>query len=222
MMSGPSIEPTQGQARSLVILLHGYGANGDDLIALGRVWQKYLPHTAFVAPNAPFPCAHSPFFGRQWFDLSEWSQEALLAGVRTVAPQLNAFIDASLKEHGLTDKDLILGGFSQGAMVALHAGLTRPHPCAGVLSYAGALLCEPQEVRSKPPIMLVHGQEDQVVLFHEMENAHNALSSWDVEVSSHARPELSHAIDEEAVNLGRGFIISQLEQGLQPSANAAR
>lgn len=218
MLSGPVIEPAQGQARNLVVLLHGYGANGDDLISLGRVWQKYLPYTAFMAPNAPSACAHSPFFGRQWFDLSQWTQEALLAGVRSAAPELNAFIDAELQKRNLGDEDLVIGGFSQGAMMALHTGLTRPKTCAGVLSYAGALLCEPHEVRSKPSVMLVHGRHDQVVLFHEMENAASVLSSWDIDVVAHPRPELAHSIDEEAVNLGRTFIAEKFENAASLAA----
>lgn len=218
MINGPSLRPTQGRVEHLVVLLHGYGTNGEDLLSLGHSWRKYLPQAEFIAPHAPFACENSPFFGRQWFDISHWTPESLLAGAKECAPYLNEFLDATLSDRGLRSEDLALAGFSQGTMMALHCALSRPAPCAGVLGYSGALLIEDAQVKSKPPVLLIHGEEDHVVDFYEMERASNLLHSWKVPVETRARPGMGHGIDEESVSLGGHFLQQALQHKNERSA----
>ena len=139
-LSGPSRPPALGGRPSrLVILLHGLGADGNDLIGLAPYWAPLLPTTEFLSPNAPFPCDMAPY-GYQWFSAQDRSPAAVLAGVRAAAPFLDAFIDDALAERGLDDADLALVGFSQGTMMALYVGLRRSQPVAGILGFSGRLL----------------------------------------------------------------------------------
>ena len=127
LLDGPRLPPAAGGApRQLVVFLHGYGADGNDLIGLGREWAKLLPHAAFVSPHAPEPCAGAPM-GRQWFNLTFREAGELVTGVKHAAPALEAFLDAELKRHNLGPRALALVGFSQGTMMALGVGLKR-HP----------------------------------------------------------------------------------------------
>ncbi len=164
-ISGPSFGPLAGgAARQLVVMLHGWGADGNDLIGLAPHWARTLPQAEFLSPHAPFPCDVG--FGRQWFGLSDRSPERILAGVRAVAPVVEAYIDEALAKRGIADESLALVGFSQGTMIALHVALRRPKPCAGVLGYSGRLLAEDAlaaEIRSRPPVLLVHGTADEVL-----------------------------------------------------------
>ena len=136
-LQGPMAPPASGGApRSMVILLHGYGSNGDDLIGLVPYWRDALPDTVFLSPNAPEPCPGAPG-GRQWWALTNFSPDARAAGVRQAAPVLNGFIDSQLAVYGLTEDRLALVGFSQGTMMALHVGLRRS--IAGIVGYSGML-----------------------------------------------------------------------------------
>jgi phospholipase/carboxylesterase len=160
-ISGPSRPPLAGGAPGqLVVLLHGVGADGNDLIGLASEWARALPHAEFLAPDAPFDCDLAPF-GRQWFSLSDRDPALMAARLRAVAPILDAFIDRALTERALTDRQLALVGFSQGAMVALHLAFRRAQACAAVLGYSGALL-GPEvlaaEMTAAPPVLLVHGE----------------------------------------------------------------
>src|SRR5919106_4076705 len=139
-LSGPRVAPrTGGAPRQLVVLLHGVGADGNDLIELAPALARSLPHAAFVAPDAPEPCDMAPF-GRQWFSLRDRRPAALLAGVQACAPMLDAFLDAELQRHQLGPHQLALVGFSQGTMLALYLALRRVPALAAVLGYSGALL----------------------------------------------------------------------------------
>jgi len=124
ILDGPRVPPRSGTATSLVVFLHGYGADGNDLIGLANFWGMLLPNTAFVSPHAPEPCPDAPM-GRQWFPLARIDPAKLRAGVMSAAPILDAFLDAELAQHGLTNAALALVGFSQGSMMALHCGLRR-------------------------------------------------------------------------------------------------
>ncbi|MGB8274016.1 MAG: prolyl oligopeptidase family serine peptidase [Alphaproteobacteria bacterium] len=209
LLSGPSAAPAAGgKARELVILLHGVGADGNDLIGLAPYWAEQLPHAAFVSPNAPFRYDMAPF-GYQWFSLADRNPEALYAGVCRAAPLLDAFIDAELARWGLTDDRLALVGFSQGTMAALHVGLRRGAPCAAIVGFSGALLGASAllaEIRCRPPVLLVHGDEDPVVPVTAMPHAVAALSAAGVEVESHVRPGLGHGIDPVGLRLGGEFL----------------
>src|SRR5215831_5521736 len=159
-LDGPRLPPAAGgAAKQLVVFLHGYGADGNDLIGLGREWAKLLPYAAFVSPHAPEPCGAAPM-GRQWFDLSLGDMRMIAAGVKRAAPAVESFLDAELKRHGLGPRALGLMGFSQGTMVALSVGLKRNPAPAAIVGYSGALATVealPKNPSSAPAILLVHG-----------------------------------------------------------------
>jgi phospholipase/carboxylesterase len=207
-LQGPEQQPLSGKARKLVVFLHGYGSNGDDLISLAPYWAKLLPEAAFVSPNAPFPCEMAPF-GFQWFSLENRDPASKLAGVRTAAPILNAYLDQQLARLGLVEKDMALVGFSQGTMMSLFVGPRRTSGIAGIVGYSGALI-GPQfladEVRAKPPVLLVHGMSDQVVPFDAMAQAASGLKAVGIDVTTEARPGLPHSIDEVGLQKGGAFL----------------
>jgi phospholipase/carboxylesterase len=138
-LDGPRLDPRGGEAKRLVIFLHGYGADGNDLIDLGRAWQEMLPQTAFVSPHAPEPCGQAPV-GKQWFALTFRDPDERWVGVNKAAPALEAFIDKELARWKLPPSALALVGFSQGTMMALHVGLRRATPLAAIVGYSGMLV----------------------------------------------------------------------------------
>ena len=207
-LDGPRIEPRGMPARSLVVFLHGYGADGNDLIDIGRLWSRHMPATAFVSPNAPDPCEESPT-GRQWFPLAGVDPARLRDGVLSAAPTLDAFLDAELARHRLTDDRLVLVGFSQGTMMALQVAPRRAHRIAGVVGYSG-LLPGPEylqhEMRQRPPMLLVHGDSDPLIPALALFAAQRILGDNGFAVEWHVRPGLAHAIDQEGLDLGAAFV----------------
>src|SRR4249919_1788122 len=145
-LDGPRLAPRTGPAKQLVVFLHGYGADGNDLIEIGRAWQGLLPQSAFVSPHAPEPCAQAPT-GRQWFNLTFRDPGERWIGVNAAAPGLNHFLDAELARRQLPGSALALVGFSQGTMMALHVGLRRAVAPAGIVGYSGMLVV-PEDVES--------------------------------------------------------------------------
>lgn len=208
-LTGPRVPPAAGGvARALVVLLHGVGADGSDLVDLAHSWAGHLPHAAFVAPDAPFPCDLAPY-GRQWFSLQDRTPAALLEGARAALPLLDACIDAHLAGHGLGPDRLALVGFSQGTMMALLAAPRREPSPAAVVGYSGALLGAGllgRETRSRPPVLLVHGDRDDVVPIDALFLAETALLEAGFAVDAHVRPGLDHTIDEEGLALGGAFL----------------
>ena len=212
-LHGPIRAPLAGGTpKSIVVLLHGFGSDGNDLISLSPLWSDALPHTLFVSPHAPFPCALGPF-GRQWFGLESLDPAAVLPGLREASVILDAFLDGLLSDHGLTAANLALVGFSQGAMLSLHAGLRRTVPLAGIVGYSGALYggeLLPQELKSRPPVLLVHGEEDGVIPYFALADAATRLQAVDVPVRACGRPDLAHGIDEEGIQLAKAFLATVL------------
>ena len=208
-LSGPSHPPAAGgKPRRLVILLHGLGADGTDLIGLAPVWAQILPDAEFVSPNAPFPCDMAPY-GYQWFSFQDRTPEAVLSGVRAAAPMLDAFIDDALAARGLTESDLALVGFSQGTMMSLYVGLRRANQLAGILGYSGRLIAPALlagELRSRPPVLLVHGTHDPMVPFESLAHAEAALKTAGVPVETLACPGIEHSIDPEGLQRGGAFL----------------
>jgi phospholipase/carboxylesterase len=208
-LDGPRFGPAAGgAARQLVVLLHGLGADGNDLIGLAPHLARGLPEAAFVSPDAPFPCDMAPF-GRQWFSLQDRSSEAVLAGVRMAAPILDGFLDDELARHGLNDGQLALVGFSQGTMTGLYVGLRRATPCAQIVGFSGAVVGAEDlvsEIRSRPPVLLVHGEADEVVPFPALAAARTALESCQVPVETHGRPGLGHGIDQQGLELAAAVL----------------
>ena len=208
-LTGPRRAPTAGGApREIVLLLHGLGADGEDLIGLAPYIAQHRPHALFLAPNAPFPCDMAPY-GYQWFSLQDRTPSMMLAGVQAVAPMLNDYIDAELAASGLSDDRLVLVGFSQGTMMSLHVAPRRPHPVAGVVGFSGALLAADRlgaEAVSKPPVLLIHGDADPIVPFQAMAAAEAALRAAGIEVRSERRPGLPHSIDEPGIRRAVAFM----------------
>ena len=213
-LDGPRLAPRSGRARQLVVFLHGYGADGNDLIEIGRAWQGLLPDSAFVAPHAPHPCAQAPM-GREWFPLTMRDPNERWTGVNAAAPVLNAFIDAELKRRGLTDSALALVGFSQGTMMSLHVGLRRAAAPAAIVGYSGMLVVpediDPDtfagEIRSRPPVLLVHGDQDQLIPVQALMHAAQGLAALEIPVEWHISPGVGHGIDQEGLRQGGEFLV---------------
>ena len=209
LLAGPALPPASGQPpRQVVLLLHGVGADGNDLIGLAPLFQQILPGAAFFSPNAPERFDMAPF-GYQWFSLRDFGPEARLRGTRAAAPVLDHYIDHLLAIFGLKEENMALIAFSQGAMMALHVGLRRAKPLAGIVGYSGMLVA-PQsladEIRARPPVLLVHGDADGIVPVESLDQAKAALAANKVSVRAHVRPGLAHGIDEEGIRLGQEFL----------------
>jgi phospholipase/carboxylesterase len=204
-LDGPRFGPKAGgPARQLVVLLHGLGADGSDLIGLAPAWAEALPHAAFAAPDAPFACDMAPY-GRQWFSAGDRDPARLAAGVRAAAPSVEAFLAEELARLGLPPSALGLMGFSQGAMTALFAGLRGAVTPAAILAYSGALLAADTlagELRARPPVLLVHGEDDEVVPVIASRLSERALRGAGVPVESLYVPHLGHGIDEAGLAAG--------------------
>lgn len=193
--------PKEGAARQLVVLLHGLGADGADLIDLAPGWASAVPQAAFTAPHAPHPYdGIGP--GRQWFDLGDRSEAMRTAGADAVRGWIDAFIDAELARLGVADVAIM--GFSQGAMMALHVGLRRVTPPRAILAYSGALLAPERlgEATGKPPILLVHGEADEVVPVSRSREAAAALRAAGFDPQVLFCPGLGHGIDEAGISAG--------------------
>ena len=218
-LDGPRLEPRSGKANSLVVFLHGYGADGNDLIEIGRAWQPLLPDTAFVSPHAPRPCGQAPT-GREWFPLTMREPTERWTGVNAAAPVLNAFLDAELARHSLPGSALALVGFSQGTMMSLHVGLRRPTPPAAIVGYSGMLVLPEAadldkfaaEIRSHPPVLLVHGDQDQLIPVEALLHAAQGLASLDVPTQWHISPGVGHGIDDEGLRQGGEFLAKALRR----------
>lgn len=212
-LDGPRIEPRGGPARSLVVLLHGYGASGDDLIELGRVWAPALPHTAFVAPHAPDELPFEAMGGRQWFPLTLRDPEEYWRGVTAAAPVLDRFLDAELQRYRLPASRLALVGFSQGTMMALHVAPRRPQALAGVVGYSGRLAGPEHlapECASSCPVLLVHGSADDVIPAANLHVAREGLAAAGFPVEWHVCEGVDHSIDPDGLRMGASFLRAAL------------
>jgi len=212
-LSGPTHPPANGaKAAKLVILLHGLGADGNDLIGLAPYWAPMLPDAEFVSPNAPFPCDMAPY-GYQWFSVQDRTPGNMLAGVRASAPLLDGFIDEALAARGLDESQAALVGFSHGTMMSLYVGPRREKPFAGIVGFSGRLIGREllkTELRSRPPVLLVHGTDDPVVPYDSLANAEAALKEAEVPVETLSCPGMGHSIDQDGLTRGGRFLQSRL------------
>jgi phospholipase/carboxylesterase len=208
--NGASLQPQSGAApKQIILLLHGYGSSGADMIGLAPHWQDALPDALFLAPHAPQRCAMMSA-GYQWWPLAEFSPPALARGAASTAPAIDAFIDRKLDQYGLEDSDLALVGFSQGTMMALHIGLRRPRSVAAIVGYSGALTAITDLSPAggpKPPVLLIHGTDDPVVPVATMDEAQKGLERLGLAVRTHRSPGLAHSVDPVGLQMGQDFLI---------------
>jgi phospholipase/carboxylesterase len=211
-LDGPRIEP-RGGAKRLVVFLHGYGADGNDLIELGRAWQQILPDTAFVSPHAPEPCGQAPI-GRQWFSLTFRDPNERWTGVNKAAPVLEKFLAAELSRLKLPPSALALVGFSQGTMMALHVGLRRTAASAAIVGYSGLFVLPnngapesvAKDITARPPVLLVHGDQDELIPSQALNFSAQTLAELEVPVEWHMSTGVGHGIDGEGLRHGGEFL----------------
>lgn len=207
--------PKSGQVKSAVVFLHGYGADGADLLGLADPLAPHLPDTLFLAPDAPEPCSGNPF-GRQWFPIP-WldgsSEEVAAEGLARAVDDLNAFLDGVLAAEGLTPAQLAVVGFSQGTMMALQVLPRRPAPVAGLVAFSGRLMNPERlaaEVVSRPPVLLVHGDADPMVPFAEMGAAGDVLVGAGIDTFAHVMKGTGHGIAPDGLSVALAFLRERL------------
>lgn len=221
-LNGPEYLPDHNQIDSVVIFLHGFGADGQDLIGLAPFFASHLPTTAFYAPNGPEICEISPF-GRQWFSLARYDAdylrrqtatqatafEAMYEGAQDAAKDLQTYIDHVQKKHNVSADKIALVGFSQGTMMALHLAFRQKTPFAGIVGFSGALVGASHLISDKTctcPALLVHGEADEMLPIHAVDLAADGLTQAGIEISVIKRPSLPHAIDEEGCRAAVTFL----------------
>ena len=209
------VEARSGKASSAVIFLHGYGADGDDLLGLAEPLAPHLPNTLFLAPDAPEECVTNPF-GRQWFPIP-WldgsAPEEAAAGLARSSEDLNAFLDQVMTAEGLAASQIALLGFSQGTMMALHVAPRRAAEIAGIVGFSGRLLAPDRladEARVKPPVLLIHGDADPVVPFADMSLAGEALSRAGFTTYGHVMKGTGHGIAPDGLSVALAFLKDRL------------
>ena len=211
IVNGSSLQPLSGsKPKQIVLLLHGYGSSGADLIALAPHWRQALPDTLFLAPNAP---QRSHGAGHQWWSLAAFTPQALAAGAASAAPAIDAFLDRKLKQYDLTESDLAIVGFSQGTMMALHVGLRRKQAVAGIVGYSGMLTGAPELAHAKitkPPVLLIHGAADPIVPVAALHAAKAELQKLGIVVSDHVSPGVGHSVDPDGLRRGGAFVLEAL------------
>ncbi len=203
--------PKNSHAEYLMIFLHGYGSDGNDLIGLSSVFSQIIPDTVFLSPNAPQPTG---FGGYQWFPLSDLSNRELETGTVSVAPYVHDFINQALEFYAIKPENLILAGFSQGAMIALHVGIERKIAPLGVFAYSGALTAVTgieKRIASKPPIFLCHGGDDAVVLPHYTTKAADVLTALGFDVDAHIIDGFQHTIPQQGLVASLNFLDTHIK-----------
>ena len=206
IVNGASLQPfSGGKPRQIVVLLHGYGSSGSDLISLAPHWRSALPDALFLAPNAPQRCGE----GYQWWPLHGFAPSALAAGAAQAAPAIEAFVDRKLEQYRLNDADLAIIGFSQGTMMALNVGLRRKSAPAAIIGYSGMLVGAPKLADMpvlKPPVLLIHGAADPVVPVAALHAAKAELARLGIAAETHVSAGLGHSVDPAGMRLGVEFL----------------
>ena len=205
ILTGPRRAPTSGQSpKGLIVTLHGYGSNGEDLISLAPYWDRLLPDVQFSSPNAP---AHVSGYGEmyQWFAIESMDPIHLAQGAREAAPILEAFLEAEMARFGVTKAQTALVGFSQGTMMALQVGLASKESYAGIVGFSGALVGNP-DIASEPPVLLIHGDQDDVVPLAASQIAQQFLSAAGLDARLHVSPRAAHTIAMDGLQLGGAFL----------------
>lgn len=211
-------EAASGRATTAVIFVHGYGANGADLLGLSDVLAEHLPDTVFYAPDAPEKIPAAPM-GFQWFPIPYLDGSSELAaeeGLERAKADLNAFIDRVMIDHDFEPEQVLLFGFSQGTMLSLHVAPRRDEELAGVVGFSGRLL-QPDliedEATVKPPVILIHGDQDPVVPFNSLPEAANTMVAAGFEVYAHVMKGTEHGIAPDGLSVAVAFMREKLHYG---------
>ena len=213
IVNGTSLQPLSGGSpKQIVLLLHGYGSSGADLISLAPHWQRDLPDALFLAPNAPRRLSNLSS-GYQWWPLSAFTPQALASGAASAAPAIEAFIERKLQQYRLTEANLAIVGFSQGTMMALHVGLRRPRQVAAIVGYSG-MLTGGHELShlpiTKPRVLLIHGSADPVVPVVAVHAAKTELEHLGIDVTTHISLGVGHTVDPVGLRMGGEFVVRAL------------
>jgi phospholipase/carboxylesterase len=214
-LDGPRL-PATGPARGLVVFLHGYGADGNDLIDIGQAWRPHLPGVAFASPHAHEACGMGPA-GRQWFALTMRDEHERWRGTCNAAPVLDAFLDSERDRVGVPDEKIVLVGFSQGTMMALHVGLRRKRGPAAIVGFSGQLTGAAEnlaEATARPRVTLIHGDRDEVLPVGLMYSSARQLGAAGIPTVFHVSPGLGHGIDQRGLALGLVSIAEALDMPL--------
>lgn len=220
------LPPKSGTAKQLVVFLHGYGANGADLLSMGGPWAEELPDAVFVAPNAPQIC-EAFATGYQWFSLRAVDRDIIEREkpAQAVLPTLNAYLDSQLEKWGVEDSGLAVAGFSQGAMMALYAMPRRAKPCAGVIGYSGMII-DANGLKApgiqKFPVLAIHGDGDEVVTPENLDLIQQGFEAAGFDVETVMRPGLGHGIDHFGLVRGVDFLKESFEKSQKNVATKAR
>lgn len=204
-----------GKATSLMVFLHGYGADGDDLMGLASQMADYFPDTVFIAPDAPQTCAGNAA-GFQWFSVPQVdgaSEEDAVEGMMQSAKDLDAYLDQVMADEGVSPDKCVLFGFSQGTMMALQVAPRRAAPLAAVAGFSGSLMLPDalrDEVVSRPPVMLLHGDKDEVVPPEALSKAEFALDTLGFEVYAFVMENAGHGIASDGLSVATGFLREKL------------
>ncbi|MEM9783229.1 MAG: dienelactone hydrolase family protein [Pseudomonadota bacterium] len=221
MLQGPRVAAADGTTRGLVVLLHGYGADGADLAGLAQPLAPLLPGVAFRAPNAPEACRINPM-GRQWFPIPwiDGSSEAeSTAGFARSSDVLKRYLKAAMADEGVGAAETVLLGFSQGTMMSLHVGPRLDGALAGIVGFSGRILPDPHlaDMPHKPPVLLVHGDRDEVIPVAALGEARDALAKAGFEVAAHVSPGTPHGIAPDGLTLAARFLVERLPQAAAPA-----
>lgn len=225
-LQGPSHAP-RGTPTAAVILVHGYGADGNDLIGLAPFFAQAVPDAIFYSPHAPMALEGGFGGGRQWFSLRTYNPEivrtdpkaraammgAMHEGAQASADKLNSYIDQIMAHHDLKANRVALLGFSQGTMMSLYVGLLRKQQLGGIVGYSGAMIAPdklPAEIVTRPPVLLVHGDADPVVPVQALADVEGALTAANVPYTAHVIPGLQHGIDDTGAQFGAHFLNQHL------------
>lgn len=195
----------QPTIENIVVLLHGYGADGKDLIDLAKEWEFGLPRTLFVAPNAPTTCEQNPF-GYQWFSLLSWDEDRMIKGLKEAHLDLGPYLDKLSKTYGVPSNRMVLMGFSQGAMLTLHEGIYGSMDFKGLMAFSGAFFPSDTKPLHTPDVLLAHGDRDLVVPLSGTLGAEDALKAMGVKVETVISQGLGHGIDHKMIKAGQEFL----------------
>ena len=207
------LEPlTKGKAKNAVILCHGYGGDGKDISILASYWRAHLPETIFICPDAPEKCVASPT-GFQWFDLTDQTPEQILSKSLVAENKLNKLIDEVKDKNNLLANQIVIGGFSQGCMISLQTGIKRKDTINSIIGYSGRIIDTEhlgKNIVSKPNIILMHGDIDQIVPVDSLLEAKDFFSKNDYKIESKIFNNCEHRIPTEGSSLGLQFIKKHL------------